>query len=165
MHRITNGPIALTRGGCYEGYLQDLAPAPMKAYMAGISTWSRPAVLRCTPVAYFGPISSLRGASFDRPIAARAIRSRFFEAPIRHSGLALENKGKPTGRYAGRPLGSELRVVVAAGPYFAAISFVHPYSSECARGHLRDFARRSNTIGHHRGNMRSNAAATNADRA
>ena len=67
----------------------------MKACMAGISTCSRPAILRCTPVAYFGPISSLRGASFDRPIAARAIRSRFFEAPIRHSGLALENKGSP----------------------------------------------------------------------
>ena len=53
----------------------------MKACMTCISTCSRPAILRCPSVAYFVPVSSLCGASFDRTIAARAIRSRFFEAP------------------------------------------------------------------------------------
>lgn len=47
-------------------------------------TCSRPAILRCPSVGYFVPVSSLRGASSDRTIAARAIRSRFFEAPLGH---------------------------------------------------------------------------------
>ena len=54
----------------------------MKACMICISTCSRAAILRCPSVGYFVPVSSLRGASFDRTIAARAIRSRSFGAPL-----------------------------------------------------------------------------------
>ena len=49
-----------------------------------ISTCSRPVILRCPSTEYFVPVSSLRGAWFGRTIAARAIRSRFFEAPFGH---------------------------------------------------------------------------------
>ena len=57
--------------------------------MTCISTCSRPAILRCPSVAYFVPVSFLRDASFGRTIAARAIRSRFFEASLRASAEEL----------------------------------------------------------------------------
>ena len=69
---------------CIWGASKNLLPAAMKACKTCIGTCSRPALLRCPPVGYFVPVSSLRGASFGRTIAARAIRSMFFEA---HYGL------------------------------------------------------------------------------
>ena len=67
---------------CLVGTSKNLAPAAMKACMTCISTCSGPAILCCPSVAHFVPVSSFRGASFDRAIAGRAIRSRFFEAPF-----------------------------------------------------------------------------------
>ena len=67
------------------GTSKNLAPAALKACMTCISTCSRPAILCCPSVGNFVPISSLRGAWFGRTIAARAIRSRFFEAPLQVS--------------------------------------------------------------------------------
>ena len=61
---------------------KNLAPAAMKACMTCMNTYSRPAILHCPSVGSFVPVPSFRGASFDRTIAARAIRSRFFEAPL-----------------------------------------------------------------------------------
>ena len=61
--------------------------------MTCISTCSLPAVLRCLSVGYFVTVSSLWGASFDRTIAARAIRSRFFVARLEMDLVKLVELG------------------------------------------------------------------------
>jgi hypothetical protein len=67
----------------------NLAPAASKARGLHVSTCSRSSILRCPSVGYFVPVSSLRGASSDRTIAACAIRSRFLRYPLGWSAINL----------------------------------------------------------------------------
>ena len=99
----------------------------MKASLPCTSTCSRPAILRCPLVEYFVALSALRRASFDRTTAARAIRSTFFEAPIRPkcvSGgitpIRSHRVGKSRSFRTGEVLGHLKSGSRSSGPLFVA---------------------------------------------